>query len=154
MAGPVGGVFGEYIGWHGAFVSLGLGGLVVAIGLALRMRQLPDQRGTKTAFNVQTYLSLLSHRPARLLLGVTVIEGILLPGAFPFIAPYLVERFELSYLAVGLILSCFGIGAFGYTHFALPMLAWLGEPGLVRWGGILVAGTRSEERRVGKECRL
>ena len=51
------------------------------------------------------------------------------------------ERFELSYLAVGLILSSFGIGALGYTRFAARLLQCLGEAGLVLWGGLLVAVT-------------
>lgn len=141
LAGPVGGIFSEFFGWRGAFAALSIGGLVVALALALRLRGLPDQRGTGAAFSRQTYAQLLRNRSAVLLLGVTVIEGILLPGAFPFVAPYLVEHFELSYLAVGLILSCFGVGAFGYTYFARPLLERLREPGLVMAGGLLVAGT-------------
>jgi predicted MFS family arabinose efflux permease len=113
----------------------------VAAALAVRMRHLSDPRGGTVTFDSRNYLALLRYRPAMLLLGVTVVEGILLPGAFPFVAPYLVARFDLSYLTVGLILSCFGVGALGYTWYAAGLLARLGEPGLVLAGGFLVAAT-------------
>ncbi len=141
LAGPLGGVFGEFFGWRGVFVLLGAGGLAVGLLLLTRIRDLPDRASGSTTFDRRNYATLLAHRPARLLLIVTIIEGILLPGTFPFLAPYLVEHFGLSYLAVGLILSCLGLGAMIYTCFAQVLLARLGEPGLVLWGGLLVAVT-------------
>jgi len=141
MAGPLGGVFGEYLGWRGVFVLLGGLALVLAVVMAWQLPAMADRRHNAATFSRANYVTLLRSRPARVLLGVTLIEGMLLPGAFPFIAPYLVERFDLSYLAVGLILSCFGPGALGYTYFASALLRRLGEPGLVLCGGALVAGT-------------
>jgi len=141
LAGPLGGVFGEFLGWRGVFVLLGGMSLVLGVVLAWRISALPDRRHDAATFSRENYVALLRSRPALLLLGVTLAEGMLLPGAFPFIAPYLVERFDLSYLSVGLILSCFGPGALGYTYFAPGLVRRLGEPGLVLCGGALVAGT-------------
>lgn len=142
LAGPLGGVFGEFFGWRGAFLVLALGGVGVAVALAARLRHLPDRSGgTGAIYNRATYLELLRHRPARLLLGITIIEGILLPGVFPFVAPYLAARFDLSHFSIGLIISCLGLGALVYARFAAPLLARLGEAGLVLCGGLLVAIT-------------
>jgi predicted MFS family arabinose efflux permease len=141
MAGPLGGMFGEFLGWRGVFVLLGAGGLLVGLVLLVRIRRLPDRQHTSATFRRATYAVLLRHRPARLLLLVTIAEGILLPGSFPFIAPYLVDHFGLSYFGVGLILSCLGLGAMIYTRYAAFLLQKLGESGLVLCGGLLVAVT-------------
>lgn len=141
MSGPLGGLFGEFLGWRGVFVLLGASGLLAGLVLLARMRHLPDRHHQAATFRRTTYADLLRHRPARLLLAVTVIEGILLPGSFPFIAPYLADQFGLSYFAVGLILSCLGLGALVYTRHAATLLRVLGEAGLVLYGGLLVAVT-------------
>lgn len=141
LAGPLGGLFGEFIGWRGVFVLLGAGGLLAGLALFARLRHLPDRRHDAATFRRATYTLLLRHRPARLLLVVTIIEGILLPGSFPFIAPYLVDHFGLSYFVVGLVLSCLGLGALIYTRHAAMLLRKLGEAGLVLYGGLLVAVT-------------
>ena len=38
LAGPVGGIFGEFIGWRGVFLMLAIGGIILAIGLRMRRR--------------------------------------------------------------------------------------------------------------------
>ena len=140
ISGPLGGLFGEFFGWRGVFLLLGAIGLVTTLLLMTRIPAVPDRRHQRAIFGRQHYVTMLRHRPARLLLVFTLIEGAWLPGAFPFIAPYLVERFELSYAAVGLILSAFGLGAMFYTYFAPVLLRVLGESGLVLAGGLIVAG--------------
>ena len=141
MAGPIGGLFGELLGWRSAFLLLGGLGLMVAIAIGRRMTGLPETVAPQAVFSKQNYVLMLRDRPARLLLLVTVVEGMALPGAFPFLAPYMTETFGLSYLAVGLILSAFGLGAMGYTYFAPAMVRVLGEPGLVLVGGGIIAGS-------------
>ena len=139
LAGPLGGVFGEFLGWRFVFVLLSGTAVLVALALAVRLPGLADRRREGGGVALGNFALLARYRPARLLLGVTLIEGALLPGAFPFVAPYLVERFGLSYLAVGLILSCIGPGALLYTRAAPVLLRLLGEPGLVLAGGLLIA---------------
>jgi predicted MFS family arabinose efflux permease len=139
MAGPVGGMFGEWVGWRGVFVLLSLSALTVALLLAFRLRGLPDRRHGGAAFNLACYRKLLGAGDARLLLLSTVAEGALLSGCFPFVAPYLNHSFGLSYFNVGLVLACFGIGAFGYTWGAAGLIRRLGEPGLMLLGAGLVA---------------
>jgi predicted MFS family arabinose efflux permease len=140
-AGPLGGLFGEFLGWRGVFVLLGVTGLCVVVLLTRWVRHVPETNRRAAVFDLRNYRKLLKNRPARLLLLMTLIEGAWLPGAFPFIAPYMVERFSLSYAAVGLILSAFGLGAFFYTHYAPILLRIFGEAGLVLAGGLIVAGS-------------
>ena len=139
LAGPVGGIFGEYVGWRGVFLLLASGALVVAVAFGLRIRSLPDRRNASARFDVHVYLGLARRRAARLLLLAALFDGVLLIGCFPFLAPYLHEAFALRYSSVGLLLACFGVGAFAYTRLARPLVRSLGEPGMVLAGGALMA---------------
>jgi len=140
LAGPAGGVFGQYVGWRGVFLLLAIGGALIAAALALRLRRLPEPRGHGHAsFSLANYLVLARHRPARILLFCGMLDGLLLMGCFPFLAPYMHEAFGLSYAAVGLVLAAFGAGALAYTRSARVLLPRLGESGFVAAGGTLMA---------------
>lgn len=141
LAGPLGGVFGQYVGWRGVFLVLAALALVVAAALAFRIRRLPDRRSGGRMFRLDTYADLLRHRTGRLILIGAALDGALLTGCFPFVAPYLHERFGLSYAEVGLVVACFGLGAWAYTTQAKAILRRLGEGGLVLAGGLLMAAS-------------
>ncbi len=139
LAGPVGGIFGDYVGWRGVFLLLSGGALLVAAALALRIRSLPDRRNPAAVFSLNPFIALLRGRQSRLLLLAAMVDGMLLVGAFPFLAPYLRERFEIPYVTIGLLLACFGLGALLYTRTAKLMVRHLGEPRMVLAGGLLMA---------------
>ncbi len=140
LAGPAGGVFGEYLGWRGVFLLLAAGGLMIAAALALRLRRLPETRG-HASFSLANYIVLARLPAARTLLFCATLDGMLLMGCFPFLAPYMHEAFGLSYAAVGLVLASFGAGALVYTRSARALLPRLGEAGFVVCGGLLMAGS-------------
>ena len=140
LAGPLGGVFGQYAGWRGVFLILAALAFVVAAALAVRLGGLPDQRGEGRVFRLSSYAALARHSTGRLVLLAAAVDGALFVGCFPFLAPYLHEAFGLSYAAVGLVLACFGLGAWVYIARAKPLLRRFGETGLVFGGGLLMAG--------------
>ena len=135
LAGPIGGIIGEFLGWRAVFLVLAAAGAGVSTLLALRLRALPDPRHPGPLFNPGNYLTLAGRRTSRLLLLATAAEGAVTTGAFPFLAPFLHQEFALSYAAAGVILAFFGIGAFLYTRVATPLLPRLGEPGFILAGG-------------------
>ncbi len=139
LAGPVGGVFGQYVGWRGVFLVLALLAVVVAVAFAVRIRGLPDRRSPGRMFKPENYVRMASHPIGRLVLVAAALDGAMFVGCFPYLAPYLHEHFGLSYAQVGLILACFGVGAWTYTQFARRLLARLGEGGLTLAGGLLMA---------------
>jgi predicted MFS family arabinose efflux permease len=139
LAGPVGGVFGQYVGWRGVFLVLATLAVLVAAAFALRIRGLPDRCSPGRMFKPENYVRMAQHRTGRLVLLAAVLDGALFVGCFPYLAPYLHERFGLGYAQVGLILACFGLGAWSYTRMARPLLARLGEGGLALAGGLLMA---------------
>jgi predicted MFS family arabinose efflux permease len=134
IAGPIGGIFGEYVGWRGVFLLIAAGSLFIAVLLYRRLAGLPDQRG-RIVFNPDNYVILAKRPSARRLLLATSADGALMIGCFPFLAPYLHERFGLSYAEVGLLLSCFGLGALVYARSAWWLVPRLGEARLVLLGG-------------------
>jgi predicted MFS family arabinose efflux permease len=138
-AGPIGGAFGQYISWRGVFLLLSAGALLLATLIGLRLRQVPDSRHDGALLDFRPYGTLARHPLARRLLLATMVEGALMAGSFPFLAPYLHVRFGLAFGPIGLVLACFGVGAFLYTRYAKALVHRLGEPGLVVIGGFGMA---------------
>jgi predicted MFS family arabinose efflux permease len=136
IAGPIGGVFGEFITWRGMFLLLAAAALTLAVIVISRLRHLAPS--SVTAPSLRSYRALLQRGP-RMLLVLTLVDGIVFTGTVPFIAPYLHERFGLTYAEVGLILACFGLGTFGYIRMARRLIPRLGEAGLVLGGGLFGA---------------
>ena len=140
LAGPIGGVFGEYIGWRGVFVVLATLAVGVTVALGMRLQGLPDRRREGRMFRPEDYVRMAQHPTGRLVLVAAALDGALFVGCFPYIAPYLHEHFGLDYAQAGLVLACFGVGAYVYTRFARRILAALGEARMALVGGLLMAG--------------
>ena len=138
MAGPLGGIFGQFLGWRGVFLVLAAGTAAIAAVLARRLPTLPDRRGSAT-FAAANYLAMARSPVARVVLLAAVIDGAVLMGSFPFLAPYMHEAFGLSYAEVGLVLACFGLGAMAYVRAARWIIPRLGEARMVALGGAIMA---------------
>ena len=139
MAGPIGGIFGQYLGWRGLFVVLAVLAAATTLALALRIGQLPDRTSRQIRISPTSFAQLARSTLSRRLLTASLIDGALLGGSFPFVASFLRETFDLQYGAIGLILACFGIGAWTYTRLAKRIILALGEPGMVLAGGVMMA---------------
>lgn len=140
MAGPLGGVFGQFLGWRGVFAVLAAGTAAIAVTLGRRVASLPDRRGGAT-FSAANYLILARSKVARIVLLAAAIDGMVLMGSFPFLAPYMHEAFGLPYAAVGLVLACFGLGAMAYVRLAKRLVPLLGEARMVMAGGLFMAAS-------------
>ncbi len=140
MAGPIGGLFGQYLGWRGLFLGLAALAIGTTAALAQRIRDLPDRTNPRARISLDGFVVLARGSLSRRLLIASLIDGALLGGSFPFVASFLRERFDLEYGVIGLVLACFGIGAWTYTRFAARIIRVLGEPGMVLAGGAMMAG--------------
>jgi MFS family permease len=129
-----------HIGWRG--VTLACAGIALA-GLPL----LRDPRGTRPppgrrfdmAEALRRYRQILGLSAARVLYASVFIEGTLIFGVFPFIAPTLVERGHGGAAEAGLAISAFAIGGFVFAALAGWMVRHLGQPRMMRLGGVLAA---------------
>ena len=138
MAGPLGGVFGQFLGWRGVFLVLAAGTAAIGLRLGMRMAALAERRGGAT-FSAGNYLAMARSPIARVVLLAAMIDGAVLMGSFPFLAPYMHEAFGLPYAAVGLVLACFGLGALVYVRLARVLVPLLGESRMVLLGGAVMA---------------
>lgn len=145
VTGPISGIIGQALGWRGSFAALGAASLSIAALLALRLGRGTtgnEATASRAGFGLAGYARLLERPAGRSLLLLAFIDGILLfGGAFPFVGAFLIDTFGLSPARAGLVVACFGGGAFIYTRAARPLLRWFGEPGLLLLGGAgLAAG--------------
>lgn len=142
ISGPVSGVVAEYAGWQAPFLLYGLLALAVAGVLGWRLGSSLWRRPAETARGrgMAAYLDLLGRPSGRWMMGIAFLDGFwLFGGAFPFVGSFLIEGFGRNAAQAGLIVAGFGLGAFGYTRLARPLLARFGERGLLTVGGVAVA---------------
>jgi predicted MFS family arabinose efflux permease len=136
IAGPVGGLFGQFLSWRGVFLLLAVAAFSLAVLVLGQLRRLPAP--PRVAHTPRNYAGLWAPGP-RLLLFLTMIDGIVFTGTVPFIAPFLHERLGLAYGEAGLVLSCFGLGCWGYIKLAPKLVAGLEERQIALAGGLMAA---------------
>jgi DHA1 family inner membrane transport protein len=140
LTGPIAGVAGQFIGWRGAFIMLGCLAMAVSLLLASRFAGTLWQMPPVAAGRGQglfAFVRLLGHPAARQLLIAAFFDGFLLfGGAFPYVGSYLIQHFGLSSAHSGLVVACFGLGAFIYTRIARRLVRAMGEGGLLLAGGL------------------
>lgn len=140
----VGGVIGDYLGWRSVFYVIAGIFLVVGLGLLIELlrnpltRQTPPRAKTRASF-VGGYVAVLSEPWARIILFAVFAESALFFAPFAFIGADLHTRQDLSFTAVGIVLSMFGVGGLIYVVSVEKLVSRLGQQGLVIWGGILMA---------------
>jgi MFS transporter, YNFM family, putative membrane transport protein len=135
-AASLAGLLAEHFGWRSAFLVFGATGLVIAACLwpvSLRARGTGVQGGPQI-----TFIALLRHAPARVILGAAFLQGGLAMGALPYAGAYLRQGFGLDYATIGLVLVCFGLGGLIYSFNVRRLIHRLGERGMVVAGGALV----------------
>ncbi|MGI9500763.1 MAG: MFS transporter [Geminicoccaceae bacterium] len=139
-----GGLIGEWLGWRAVFPMIGV--VFLAIGVLLFVdlgkNRLPPPKLSRTisvSSLIQGYIGL-SRRPwARIVILTVFIEAFFFYGGFTFIGADLHQRFALDYGTVGLFLGFMGLGGLAYAASVRKLVNRLGERGLSRIGGTLLA---------------
>lgn len=140
----VGGVIGDHLGWRSVFYVIAGIFLLVGIGLLIELlrnpltRQAP-QRGQQPSSFIGGYMAVLKTPWAQIILFAVFAESALFFAPFAYIGADLHTRQELSFTAVGIVLSMFGVGGLIYVVSVKELVSRLGQQGLVVWGGILMA---------------
>lgn len=138
-----GGILIAFVSWRVVFLVLG--GIFACVSILLwrelrsgrvmqSHRSTPQPPGRIAA----QYIALLMGRRSRIVLLAIFFEGLMFFGLLAFFAAYLRFRFALDYVAIGVLLGCFGIGGLGYGLFAGRIVPALGERGMMLTGGILL----------------
>ncbi|MBG1269318.1 MFS transporter [Nostoc sp. WHI] len=141
LGGSLGGIFGEYIGWRYIFLVFGFVSLGIAGLLWRGTRHLSDgypPQGRVSRITFRPYYQLLRQPMARAVVVGVFIEGLCLFGAFAYVGAFLRDRYTLSYVAIGFMLTGFGLGGLIYTRSVKWLVRRLGEIGLMGVGGSLM----------------
>lgn len=143
--GALAGLLAPYLGWRGVLALCGAVALAASVLLFLIPFGGPPEprRRFEPAKAVERYRFIWRMPAARLLFAAVFIEGLLVFGTFPWLAPVLEARGlggpGGAALEAGLAVAAFGCGGFVYAALARPMLGRLGQSRMVRLGGV-VAG--------------
>jgi predicted MFS family arabinose efflux permease len=144
IAGQVaGGIIGDHFGWRIAFVALAGVFALASLALATQLRGNPWTRpihhdgGAPIGF-ITGYRNLFALPWARFILLAVFIEGGIFFGGLTYIAADLHARFGLSFSAVGLVISAYGVGCVLYAGSVHRLIGVMGERGLVVGGGLVV----------------
>ncbi len=141
LSASLGGIVGDFLNWRLIFGFYGLISLVV-FGILFRASRRspakvnPDiQRGWAA---YKPYGRLLAKPGPRTLIIAVFIEGLFFFGGFTFLGAFLRDKYGLAYIAIGFMLTGFGLGNLVYGRSVRWLLARLGgEDGLIFWGGAL-----------------
>ncbi|MEO8546399.1 MAG: MFS transporter, partial [Burkholderiaceae bacterium] len=150
MAGQwFGGFAAQSLGWRSAFMVLAALFLCAALVLQRNVRGQPGPMATSAdaptgrpvsiAAYARNTLRLLQLPRVRWVLSVTAIEGALAYGSLAFVPSRLIGAFGLSAAGAGGVMVLYGVGGLMYSQLARRWLSLLGEKGLARVGGSLIA---------------
>ncbi|MEH2294118.1 MFS transporter [Nostoc sp.] len=142
LGGSLGGIFGEYIGWRDIFLLFGIVSLTIAGLLWRGTRHRSDSQRPQSrvgSITFRPYYQLLTQPIARTVIIGVFVEGFCLFGAFAYIGAFLRDRYSLSYVAIGFMLSAFGLGGLIYSRSVKWFVRRLGEIGLMGVGGGLMS---------------
>ncbi len=138
----LGGLAADQLSWRAPYLFLAALFVAVSVALFAFNRRLPlHARAMKRASGpvlrrvVAEFAGVFSLPWARVILGLVFLEGMCLYGPFAFIASHLHQAFGLSLSAAGAVVMLFGVGGFVFAIMSHRLVANLGDPGLIRWGG-------------------
>ncbi|MCL4078130.1 MFS transporter [Coriobacteriia bacterium Es71-Z0120] len=108
----IGGAIAYFLDWRGVFVAYAVFSAAVTVVL---WRGLADVRAQETrnpeARFLSPYAKLVSHGPSARTYAIILLEGIFLLGSFSYLGTALAERYGLTFLAIGGVMTAFGIAA-------------------------------------------
>jgi predicted MFS family arabinose efflux permease len=142
----IGGFAADASNWRLPFLLISMLFLAVGIALLRLNRSLPAYarrqhraEGAAIPRMLAEFRQVLSKPWARMVLISVFLEGAFLYGAFAFIASHVHQTFKLSLSAAGAMVMLFGLGGFVFAVMSRTLVRRLGEVGLSRWGGGIVA---------------
>ena len=109
----IGGAIAYYFDWRGVFIVYGVAAGLITLVLWRQLRSAVGDRETRDphAPILKPYLQLLKSGVSVRTYLVVLLEGAFLIGSFSYLGALLVQRFGLSFLLVGAVMTAFGLGA-------------------------------------------
>jgi predicted MFS family arabinose efflux permease len=126
-----------FIGWRGVLLlcaAASLSGFLV-----LREAAPPPATRFNLAEALTRYRGILGLKAARRLYLAVFLEGAMLLGVFPFLAPLFAERGQGGTREAGLAIAAYAFGGFVFAAMAPALLRRVGQSGTIRLGGVVCA---------------
>jgi predicted MFS family arabinose efflux permease len=141
VGGALAALLAPFTGWRG--VLLVAAGVALAGWWVLRGRDpgegVPLGRRIDVVDVLRRYRQILGMARARALYGAVFVEGMLVFGMFPFLAPTLSERGLGGVAEAGMAVALFALGGFLFAAVAAPLLRLLSQRRVMQAGGALAA---------------
>jgi predicted MFS family arabinose efflux permease len=141
FSGPIGGIFGDYLGWRNIFLLLGgISALVmVALLRGAAKEPKPFKDPSKPSLSVlKGYGLVLSNPNALVVYPAIFLEGLFLFGGFVYVSSALQDNFGMKILQAGLMISFYGIGGLVYSFSAKKILKQFKQWQMALMGGTLL----------------
>jgi predicted MFS family arabinose efflux permease len=144
----VGGFAADHLNWQVPF--FGISALFLTIGIVLlgTNKRLPSaarairrSQGSAIARMYSDFSYVLVLPWARVVLITVFAEGAFLYGSFAFLVSHLHQVHNLPLSSAGEVVMLFGVGGVLFAVSANHLVKRLGESGLSKWGGMLVAAS-------------
>lgn len=129
----LGGAIAHYLSWRGVFITYAALSVVSTALLLLVGRRAPSTKNPKSHF-LRPYLRLLGESRSLSLYSVVVLEGILIIGSFSYLGALAEQRFQLSDLEIGLVLTGFGAGAVLTGRLVAKLVPQIGRSNVLSLG--------------------
>ena len=134
-----GGLFADSAaGWRGAFLSLSVGYIVVAVLMLARIRSSPPPlvaSGRQGPGYLLQLRSVLQVPWARVVLASALAEGVFLLGPMAYLPAYLHTRFALTLTTASALMALAAVGGLVYAITARHIVRRFGERRMVLAGG-------------------
>lgn len=136
----IGGAIAYFVDWRGVFIAYAAFSALVTVVLwkGLASVRAGESRDRSERF-FTPYLKLLRHGPSMRTYGVILAEGVFLLGSFSYLGAVLAQRYQLSFLAIGGVMTAFGIAAVLAGRMSGGLAAKLGTRNTVVVGLALAA---------------
>ena len=106
----IGGSIAFFVSWRGVFAVYALLAAIVTILFVTAGRKIPSAKNPKSEF-LAPYGRLIGNGYSASLYLVVLLEGFLIIGSFSYLGAFIKNVYKFNYLAIGLIMTAFGVTA-------------------------------------------
>lgn len=129
----IGGTIAYFLSWRGVFGIYALLAIVSTVLLYTAGKQIPSTKNHNSQF-FAPYLKLLGKAESLLTYVVVFFEGILILGSFSYLGAFIAKTYHFNYLAIGFIMTAFGVAAVGAGRLSGKLAARIGRKKLLLAG--------------------
>ncbi|MGE3775339.1 MAG: MFS transporter, partial [Gammaproteobacteria bacterium] len=141
LGSALGGVLADWFGWRAIFLIFGALTALAAAFVWSRVRGEVLAMAPRAPLRQagQRYIELIRDPRAADVLTSGLVEGFCVFGALAYVGALLHVKHGLSFTLVGLCLLAYGVGGLVYSVNAPAILRFLGQRGMLAYGGVLMA---------------